>query len=181
MILSDIECHHLLYSWRAVILLGISALLSVGTIVLLWGLKLHLAELGRPEREALSFAGAVGALGITTSTSTTKGSGLKSSVTCTGTPSNAVWWRGPMIGCGRALATMRRESRGQLKSNRSGPLSAAEIACPSFSGTRSRSRETSFPGLRSETWGTHSVLRFQHERDMGHPPTASPAAGGLPW
>lgn len=64
MILSDIECHRLLYSWRAVILLGISALLSVGTIVLLWSLKLHLVELSRPEREALSFAGAAGALGI---------------------------------------------------------------------------------------------------------------------
>ncbi|MGP8187693.1 MAG: hypothetical protein ACLQKY_16650 [Terracidiphilus sp.] len=65
MILSDIECHRLLYNWRAVIFLGISALLSVGTIVLLWSLKLHLVELSQPERGAFSFAGATGALGIT--------------------------------------------------------------------------------------------------------------------
>jgi len=64
MILSDIECHRLLYNWRAVTFLGISAFLSVGTIVLLWGLKLHLVELSQPERGALSFAGAAGALAI---------------------------------------------------------------------------------------------------------------------
>jgi peptidoglycan biosynthesis protein MviN/MurJ (putative lipid II flippase) len=64
MILSDIESHRLLYNWRAVILLGISAFLSVGTILLLWSLKLHLVELSQPEWEALSFAGAAGALGI---------------------------------------------------------------------------------------------------------------------
>jgi hypothetical protein len=64
MILSDADCHRLLYNWRAVILLGIAAILSAGTIVLLWGLKLRLVELSQSGREALSFAGATGALGI---------------------------------------------------------------------------------------------------------------------
>jgi hypothetical protein len=59
----DLDCHRLLFTWRAVILLGIAAGLSVGAIVLV-NANLHLNELSTPEREALSCAGAAAALGV---------------------------------------------------------------------------------------------------------------------
>lgn len=62
MILSDLDCRRFLLNWKAMILLGISAVLSVGAIVLI-NVNLHWNELSMSARQALSFAGVGAAVG----------------------------------------------------------------------------------------------------------------------
>lgn len=63
MILSHLDCRGLLLNWKAMILLGISAILSVGAIVLV-NVNLHWNELSMTARQTLSFAGAGAAVGV---------------------------------------------------------------------------------------------------------------------
>ena len=63
MVPSDLDYHRLLLNWKAAILLGISAVLSLGAIVLI-NVHLNWNGLSSPEWQALSFAGAAAAVGV---------------------------------------------------------------------------------------------------------------------